>query len=117
MIVYVILFVIVCLLLMYTKRKKFEKYDFKCFLLAMKNEPARSEKFIRSIDKKIPLEIIYGKDTRTPKLAEKYREHVDPDYFEKAVEMYNDPDVKRPDITYFNLGAIGYAAHGTHEVL
>ena len=73
----------------------------------MKNEPARSEKFIRSIDKKIPLEIIYGKDTRTPKLAEKYREQVDPDYYEKAVEMYNDPDVKRPDITYFNLGAIG----------
>ena len=107
MIVYVVLFVIICLLLGYTKRKKFEKYDFKCFLLAMKNEPARSEKFIRSIDKKIPLEIIYGKDTRTPKLAEKYREQVDPDYFEKAIEMYNDPDVKRPDITYFNLGAIG----------
>lgn len=104
MIVYLVLLLIVCFLLMRTKR---EKYDFKCFLLALKNEPARSEKFMRSIDKRIPLEIVYGKDTRTPKKAERFREYVDPDYYDKAVEMYHDSSVKRPDITYFNLGAIG----------
>jgi hypothetical protein len=32
---------------------------------------------------------------------------IDPEYFEKAVEMHYNPQVKRPDITYFNLGAIG----------
>jgi hypothetical protein len=107
MIVYLVLLVFVIILLMRSKRKKFEKYDFKCYLLALKSEPARSEKFIQSIDKKIPLEIVYGRDTRTPKKAEKFREHIDPDYYDKAIEMYHDPSVRRPDITYFNLGAIG----------
>jgi len=73
----------------------------------MKNEPARRERFIQSIDTKIPLEIIYGKDTRTPQTAQEFQELIDHDYYEKAVEMYEDPTVKRPDITYFNLGAIG----------
>jgi len=107
MIVYLVLLVFVIILLMRSKRKKFEKYDFKCFLLALKSEPVRSEKFIQSIDKKIPLEIVYGRDTRTPKKAEKFREHIDPDYYDKAIEMYHDPSVRRLDITYFNLGAIG----------
>tara|TARA_B110000503_G_scaffold48915_1_gene79408 strand:+ start:426 stop:1130 length:705 start_codon:yes stop_codon:yes gene_type:complete len=73
----------------------------------MKNEPARRERFIQSIDTKIPLEIIYGKDTRTPQTAQEFQELIDHDYYEKAVEMYEDPTVRRPDITYFNLGAIG----------
>ena len=73
----------------------------------MKNEPSRSEQFVRSIDKKMPLEIIYGKDTRTPQKAQQFQEYIDPDYYDKAVEMYHDPEVRRPDITYFNLGAIG----------
>jgi GR25 family glycosyltransferase involved in LPS biosynthesis len=107
MIFYVILFVVVCFLLTRVNRKKFEKYDFKCFLLGMKNEPSRSEQFVRSIDKKMPLEIIYGKDTRTPQKAQQFQEYIDPDYYDKAVEMYHDPEVRRPDITYFNLGAIG----------
>lgn len=104
MLVYVVLLLSVIILLMRSKRNK---YDFKCFLLALKNERGRSEKFLQSIHKKIPLEIVYGKDTRTPEKAKRFREHIDPDYYDKAVEMYHDPTVLRPDITYFNLGAIG----------
>tara|TARA_R110001599_G_scaffold35612_2_gene112342 strand:- start:377 stop:1183 length:807 start_codon:yes stop_codon:yes gene_type:complete len=107
MIFYVILFVVVCLLLTRLNHKKFEKYDFKCFLLTLKNQEERSQQFLRSIDNKIPLQVVYGKDTTTPKKATKFREYVDPDYYDKAVEMYHDPSIKRPDITYFNLGAIG----------
>src|SRR5210317_514881 len=107
MIVFIILLIVAILLLIRTERKKFANYDFKCFLLAMKNQPARSEQFIRSLDKKIPLEVIYGKDTRSPQTAREFQDLVDPDYYEKAVEMYEDQTVKRPDITYFNLGAIG----------
>jgi len=33
--------------------------------------------------------------------------HIDPEYYEKALEMHYNPSVKRPDITYFNMGAIG----------
>ena len=32
---------------------------------------------------------------------------IEGEYFEKAVEMHYDNSVNRPDITYFNLGAIG----------
>ena len=55
----------------------------------------------------IPIEVIYGPDTRNVKNAREFENHVDPEYFEKAVEMHYNPQVKRPDITYFNLGAIG----------
>jgi len=55
----------------------------------------------------IPIEVIYGPDTRNVKNAREFENHVDPQYFEKAVEMHYNPQVKRPDITYFNLGAIG----------
>jgi len=107
MIVFVILLIVAILLLIRTEREKFANYDFKCFLLAMKNQPSRSEQFIRSLDKKIPLEVIYGKDTRSPQTAIEFQDLVDQDYYEKAVEMHEDPTVRRPDITYFNLGAIG----------
>jgi len=55
----------------------------------------------------IPIEVIYGPDTRNVKNAREFENHVDLEYFEKAVEMHYNPQVKRPDITYFNLGAIG----------
>jgi hypothetical protein len=55
----------------------------------------------------IPIEVIYGPDTRSVKTAREFENHIDPDYFEKAIEMHYNPSVKRPDITYFNLGAIG----------
>jgi len=55
----------------------------------------------------IPIEVIYGPDTRNVKTAREFEDHIDPEYFEKAVEMHYNPQVKRPNITYFNLGAIG----------
>jgi GR25 family glycosyltransferase involved in LPS biosynthesis len=32
---------------------------------------------------------------------------IEPEYYEKALEMHYNSEIKRPDITYFNLGAIG----------
>lgn len=82
-------------------------YDYKCFLLTMKDQKERQERFFKSHKDDIPIEIIYGPDTRKIKTASEYEEYIEPDYFEKAVEMHYSPDTKRPDITYFNLGAIG----------
>ena len=82
-------------------------YDYKCFLLTLKNEPTRYERFLKSHQKGLPLEIIYGADTRNLKVAREYESFVEPEYFDKAVEMHYNPHVQRPDITYFNLGAIG----------
>jgi len=55
----------------------------------------------------IPIEVIYGPDTRDVKVARQFEHHIESEYFEKAIEMHYNPKVKRPDITYFNIGAIG----------
>jgi len=55
----------------------------------------------------VPVEFIYGTDTRNIKNVRKFEHHIDPEYYEKALEMHYNPSVKRPDITYFNMGAIG----------
>jgi hypothetical protein len=82
-------------------------YDYKCFLLTVKDQKERQERFFKSHKDDIPVEIIYGPDTRKVKIAREYEDQIDPEYFEKAIEMHYNSDVKRPDITYFNLGAIG----------
>jgi GR25 family glycosyltransferase involved in LPS biosynthesis len=83
------------------------KYGYKCFLLTLPTSIKRRKKFIKHHDPEVPLEIIYGYDTRIVKNARKYEDLIDSEYFEKAVEMHYDPSIKRPDITYFNVGAIG----------
>ena len=82
-------------------------YDYKCFLLTIPSEKERQERFMKYHNPTIPIEVIYGPDTRNVKNAREFENHVDPEYFEKAVELHYNPQVKRPDITYFNLGAIG----------
>ena len=58
------------------------------------------------------MEVVYGKNTKNIKVAREYENIVDSEYFEKAVEMHYNSEVMRPDITYFNLGAIGaYMGH------
>lgn len=104
---YFIVFVIICLILMHLKYKKSKKYDFKCFLLTLKTEKSRQNNFFKTYNENVPIEIIYGPDTRNIKTARKFEDYIDPEYFEKAIEMYYNPDIKRPDVTYFNVGAIG----------
>jgi len=89
-----------------------ETYDYKCFLLTIPDAKERSDRFLMSHNKDIPIEVIYGPDTRNLKVARNFEDYIDPEYFEKAVEMHYDPSVTRPDITYFNMGAIGcYMGH------
>ena len=108
MILFIVLIVLCILVLMDMEQGKTgSNYDYKCFLLTMKNQQERYERFIKSHKDDIPLEIIYGADTRTVKIASEYEDQIDPDYYEKALEIHYNPLVKRPDITYFNMGAIG----------
>lgn len=83
------------------------KYQYKCFLLTMKTEKLRQERFFKSHDPNIPIEVIYGPDTRNIETAREYEDKIEPRYFKKAVEMHYNSEVQRPDITYFNMGAIG----------
>ena len=107
-----IVILVIVLVFFYTRRTKVEKYDYDCFLLTLPESTRRREKFFRSHNKDIPIEVVYGVNTNIVKNAGKYEHLIDDEYFEKAIEMHYDPSVKRPDITYFNLGAIGaYMGH------
>lgn len=102
-----LLFLVILILIRYEHFGYKNETNFKCFLLTLPNEKKRHETFLKSYHSNIPLEIIYSKDTRNIKIASEFEENIDPEYFEKALEMHYNPSVKRPDITYFNLGAIG----------
>ena len=102
MISFVILFVI-SLFIIVNK----SKYQYKCFLLTMKDEKLRQERFFKNHDSGIPIEVIYGSDTRNVETAREYEDKIPPKYFNKAVEMHYNSNVIRPNITYFNMGAIG----------
>ena len=105
----ILVLVLVLVVFFYYRRTtdKKRRYDYKCFLLTVKSQKDRQERFFKSHNEDIPIEVIYGPDTRKIKVAREFEEYIEPDYFEKAIEMHYNPDVKRPDITYFNVGAIG----------
>jgi GR25 family glycosyltransferase involved in LPS biosynthesis len=103
----ILVLLIILVMFMMEPKKKPGDYDYKCFLLTVKDQKERQERFYKSHREEIPIETIYGPDTRIVKIASEYEDIVDPEYYEKAIEMHYTPDIKRPDITYFNLGAIG----------
>lgn len=106
-----ILILILILFLRYGRVKK-RQYDYKCFLLTLPESTERRKKFFRYHDPEIPVKVMNGVNTKNVKIAREFEEVVEPEYFEKAIEMHYNPSVNRPDITYFNLGAIGaYMGH------
>ena len=104
-----ILVIALLVLFLILRNREPENYDFdyKCFILTLPKETERYNRFMKYHNPNIPIEVIYGPDTRSLKVAREFEDIIEPEYFEKAVEMYYNPNVKRPDITYFNMGAIG----------
>ena len=101
---------LVGVLLYLLKNKK--KLEYKCFLLTLPTSTNRRQKFLASHDKAVPLEIIYGVDTKSVENAKKYQNVVDPVYFKEAIRLHYNKKLRRPDMTYFNTGAIGcYMGH------
>ena len=87
-------------------------FQYRCFLITLEKEELRRKRFFENHDPKVPIEVIYGPDTRDVETARVFEDEVVPAYFKKAVEMHYNPDILRPNITFFNLGAIGcYFAH------
>ena len=99
--------VIILLVLVIIVAMTRHNYDYKCFLLTTDNAKTRQERFMKHFNGATPLDVIHGPNTKNVKIAREYEDIMDPEYFEKALEMHYDPLVKRPNITYFNLGAIG----------
>ena len=57
-----VLVLVLVLLLVFARTRK--KPEYKCFLLTLETSADRREKFLKHYDKSVPLEIIYGTDTR-----------------------------------------------------
>lgn len=83
------------------------RLKYKSYVLTLPDSKKRQDVFFENFNHTVPLEVIHGVDTKTVERAREYEHLVHPEYMEKALEMHYDPKVQRPDITYFNLGAIG----------
>ena len=107
---YFLLTTVLILLYMVTIRRN--GVDYKCFLLTLPTSHRRQKKFFRRYDKSIPIETVYGTDTKIVENAEKFKRIVKPEYYNEALKLHYNTTEKRPDITYFDMGAIGcYMGH------
>src|SRR6056300_866072 len=112
MIVLILLVFVFVLLLVLVLARTRKKPEYKCFLLTLETSADRREKFLDHYDGSVPLEIIYGTDTRKLENAKKYQKIIEPNYYREALKLHYNANKTRPDITYFNLGAIGcYMGH------
>jgi GR25 family glycosyltransferase involved in LPS biosynthesis len=106
----VALLLVLLVIALWQHRQK--KINYKCFLLTMRRSKDRRENFLHNHDPSIPIETIYSDDTTQPNIANKYRKLINPEYFKKAMKLHFNPYMIRPNVTYFNLGAIGcYMGH------
>lgn len=104
-------FLVLFILVLYILCQK-SRYDFKCFVLTLKGQTNRQKNFFASHDPSVPIEIIYGKNTKDIETAREFEDKINPKYFKKALEMHYRPSILKPNITYFNTGAIGcYFGH------
>lgn len=99
--------VLVILLLVFMILRNEPKYSYETYLLTLPQAEERREVFFRHNGGVNNVHVVYGQDTRDIETARKFEHHVQPEFFDKAVEMHYDSGVVRPNITYFNLGAIG----------
>ena len=102
MIVVIVLLAIVFLIL-----RREREWSYETYLLTLPEARDRREKFFRHNTNGPKVHVVYGQDTREVDTARKFEQHVQSEFMEKAVEMHYDPSIVRPNITYFNLGAIG----------
>ena len=112
----VITFTLVCTILyVLASRAKHDRgdgLDYKCFLLTLPSSKKRQDTFMKHHDESVPIEIIYGTDTKKVENVSKFKHLVKPKYYEEALKMHYNKWHKRPDITYINMGAIGcYMGH------
>ena len=101
------LVVVVILLLVFMILRNERAWSYETYVLTLPDAHDRREVFFEHNTHGPKVHVVYGQDTRVVETARKFEEHVQSEFMEKAVEMHYDPSVVRPNITYFNLGAIG----------
>jgi len=89
-----------------------DERGYKCFLLTLPSSKKRQDTFMKHHDETVPIEVIYGEDTKQVDNAAKFKHFIKPEYYKEALKMHYNPSHKRPNITYINMGAIGcYMGH------
>ena len=83
------------------------RWSYETYLLTLPDSEKRREVFFEHYTHGPDVRVVYGQDTRAVETARKFEHHVQSEFMEMALEMHYDPSVIRPNITYFNLGAIG----------
>jgi len=96
---------IVALILLARRRTRLA---YQPYLLTIPDSVERRRGFFEKYNQHgIPIDVVYGVDTKNITNARLFERQVDGAYMKKAVEMHYNPSARRPNITYFNLGAIG----------
>jgi len=99
------LFVLITWALLKNKRR--DALSYKMYMISMPQCKDRQAMFYENHNPNVPVEQVYGPDTTTPTGAREFENDVDPMYFKKSLEMYYRPELIRPNVTFFQLGAIG----------
>lgn len=96
---------IVMLVILIRRRTRLQ---YQPYLLTLPSSKDRQQAFFQQYDQHgIPINVVYGVDTKKVENARRFEHQVDSRYMKKAVEMHYNHTARRPDITFFNLGAIG----------
>lgn len=95
-------------LIAFLTRGRRTRLVYQPYLLTLEDSTARHGAFFRRYDQHgIPIDVVYGMDTKKVENARKFERHVDSRYMKKAMELHYNHTARRPNITFFNLGAIG----------
>jgi hypothetical protein len=87
------------------------QYRFHMFLLTLPNSIERQQVFLKHHNPDVPVELVFGKNTKVRDVALEFAHLIHPQYLAVALDVA-DGKQTRPNRTYFNLGAIGcYFGH------
>lgn len=84
------------------------RLSYQPYLLTLRESAHRQKAFFDKYNSYgVPIDVVYGVDTKKIENARKFERVVDGRYMKKALELHYNHTARRPDITFFNLGAIG----------
>src|SRR5210317_733296 len=103
----ILILLLIAIILRTIRRLRQEGYSYKCFLLTLPKEEARTRRFMSNHNPEVPIEIIYGPDTRDVKVARKFENQIEGEYFEKALECTITPVSKDLTLLTSTLARLG----------
>ena len=91
---------------------KLDRFNFKCYILSLPKRIDRRKTFLKYFNTSLDHEIVYGVNTNIITNAIQFKDRIDPEYLKVALQLKQGTIKTRPNITFFNLGAIGcYMGH------